>query len=90
MPARAGSAAAIRGAVQTRQGRVRVLESFDRRNDPRDRHYYWMVSERMEDEAEAGAAVHGHEPVSENHCRGVGHRIVEHARASLFFDESVL
>jgi len=48
-------AAEIRGAVQTRQGRVRVLESFDRRNDPRDRHYYWMVSERMEDEAQAGS-----------------------------------
>jgi 5'-nucleotidase len=34
---------------------VRVLESFDRRNDPRDRHYYWMVSERMEDEADPGS-----------------------------------
>ena len=48
---------AIRGTVLSRQGRVRVLEWFDRRNDPRDRHYYWMVAERLEDEAEAGTPV---------------------------------
>lgn len=47
----------IRGSVLTRQGRVRVLEWFDRRNDPRDRHYYWMVAERLEDEAPAGTEV---------------------------------
>lgn len=47
----------IRGALLTRQGRVRVLESFDRRSDPRGRHYYWMVSERLEDEAEAGSGL---------------------------------
>lgn len=50
-------AGAIRGAALTRQGRVRVLEWFDRRNDPRDRHYYWMVGERLEDEAEAGSGL---------------------------------
>jgi 5'-nucleotidase len=47
----------IRGTVLTRQGKVRVLEWFDRRNDPRDRHYYWMVSERLEGEAEPGTEV---------------------------------
>ena len=47
----------IRGTALTRQGRVRVLEWFDRRNDPRDRHYYWMVAERLEDEAEAGSGL---------------------------------
>jgi 5'-nucleotidase len=50
-------AAEIRGAVLARQGRVRVLEWFDRRTDPRDRHYYWMVAERLEGEAEAGTEV---------------------------------
>jgi len=50
-------AGAIRGTVLTRQGRVRVLEWFDRRRDPRDRHYYWMVAERLEDEAEPGSPV---------------------------------
>ncbi|HEY5997720.1 MAG TPA: 5'/3'-nucleotidase SurE [bacterium] len=47
----------IRGAVLTRQGRVRVAEQFDRRTDPRERHYYWMVAERLEDEAAAGDQV---------------------------------
>lgn len=47
----------IRGAVLTRQGKVRVAELFDRRNDPRDRHYYWMVAERLEGEAEPGQQV---------------------------------
>ena len=50
-------AAAIRGTVLARQGRVRVLEWFDRRIDPRERHYYWMVAERLEDEADAGSSV---------------------------------
>ena len=47
----------IRGTVLTRQGKVRVTEVFDRRNDPRDRHYYWMVAERLEGEAEPGQEV---------------------------------
>jgi 5'-nucleotidase len=50
-------AGSIRGTVLARQGRVRVLEWFDRRTDPRDRHYYWMVAERLEDEAAAGSLV---------------------------------
>jgi len=50
-------AEAIRGTALTRQGRVRVLEWFDRRNDPRDRHYYWMVGERLEDESESGSGL---------------------------------
>lgn len=50
-------AEAIRGAALTRQGKVRVLEWFDRRNDPRDRHYYWMVAERLEDEAGPGSGL---------------------------------
>ena len=47
----------IRGVALTRQGCVRVLEWFDRRNDPRDRHSYWMVAERMEGCAAAGSGV---------------------------------
>jgi 5'-nucleotidase len=50
-------AAEIRGVALTRQGRLRVLEWFDRRNDPRDRHYYWMVAERTEGTAESGSGV---------------------------------
>jgi 5'-nucleotidase len=51
------AAAEIRGTALTRQGRVRVLEWFDRRNDPRDRHYYWMVAERLEGQAEDGSGI---------------------------------
>jgi 5'-nucleotidase len=50
-------AAEIRGVAVTRQGRVRVQEWFDRRNDPRSRHYYWMVGERLVDEAGSGSGV---------------------------------
>jgi 5'-nucleotidase len=48
-------AAQIRGVALTRQGRVRLVEWFDRRNDPRDRHYYWMVGERLVDEGDPGS-----------------------------------
>lgn len=47
----------IRGVAVTRQGRVRVDEWFDRRNDPRGRHYYWMVGERLTDEGAPGSGV---------------------------------
>jgi 5'-nucleotidase len=47
----------IRGVTATRQGKLRVLEWFDQRTDPRDRHYYWMAGEDSVDEAEAGTAV---------------------------------
>jgi 5'-nucleotidase len=35
----------IRGAVVTRQGKSRVIETFDRRVDPRNNVYYWMAGE---------------------------------------------
>ncbi len=44
----------IRGVAVTRQGRLRVLEWFDRRIDPRDRVYYWMAGEKSLDAAEDG------------------------------------
>jgi 5'-nucleotidase len=48
------AAGEIRGVRVTRQGGVRVLEWFDRRTDPRDRHYYWMAGERLVDEGAPG------------------------------------
>ena len=36
---------------------MRVLEWFDRRNDPRDRHYYWMVAERLEGASDEGSGL---------------------------------
>jgi len=44
----------IRGAVLTRQGKSRVIETFDRRTDPRNNVYYWLAGEMRFDESEEG------------------------------------
>jgi 5'-nucleotidase len=36
---------AIQGVVVARQGRARLMESFDRRVDPREHIYYWLAGE---------------------------------------------
>jgi 5'-nucleotidase len=35
----------IRGVVVVKQGRARLMESFDRRIDPRENTYYWLAGE---------------------------------------------
>ena len=45
----------IVGVAVTRQGRSRVIESFDQRVDPRNNTYYWMAGEMCFDEVEEGA-----------------------------------
>jgi len=45
----------IRGVAVTRQGRLRVLEWFDRRIDPRDSTYYWMAGEDTLDASPEGS-----------------------------------
>ena len=45
----------IAGAAITRQGKSRVVESFDQRADPRNNTYYWMAGEMRFDEVEEGA-----------------------------------
>jgi 5'-nucleotidase len=35
----------IRGVVVAKQGRARLMESFDKRVDPRDNTYYWLAGE---------------------------------------------
>jgi 5'-nucleotidase len=47
----------IRGVAVTRQGRLRVLEWFDRRVDPRDNTYYWMAGESTLDGAPDGSGI---------------------------------
>ncbi|MFO7569103.1 MAG: 5'/3'-nucleotidase SurE [Smithellaceae bacterium] len=37
----------IRGIAVVRQGRIRVIESFEKRSDPRDNVYYWMTGEKV-------------------------------------------
>ena len=45
----------IAGVAITRQGKSRVVESFDQRVDPRNNTYYWMSGEMQFDEVEDGA-----------------------------------
>jgi len=40
----------IRGLVVVRQGRARLVESFEKRTDPRDNTYYWLAGETQLDE----------------------------------------
>jgi len=42
----------IKGVAITRQGKSRVLETFDKRVDPRNNVYYWMAGEMRFDEVD--------------------------------------
>lgn len=42
----------IKGIAVTRQGKARLIESFDRRVDPRERIYYWLAGETQLSEQE--------------------------------------
>ena len=44
----------IRGAAVTRQGKSRVIETFDKRMNPRNNTYYWMAGEMRFEEIEEG------------------------------------
>ncbi len=50
----------IRGIVVVKQGRARLMESFDKRVDPREHIYYWLAGqtelpEHEKDDTDAGA-----------------------------------
>jgi 5'-nucleotidase len=51
----------IRGVVVAKQGEARLMESFDKRIDPRENAYYWLAGETElpghEDEASDGSAL---------------------------------
>ncbi|MFQ5481280.1 MAG: 5'/3'-nucleotidase SurE, partial [Nitrospinaceae bacterium] len=44
----------IKGVAVTRQGKSRIIESFDKRVDPRNNTYYWLAGEMRFMEVEAG------------------------------------
>lgn len=44
----------IKGAVVTRQGKSRVIETFDKRKNPRNETYYWLAGEMKFCEVEKG------------------------------------
>ena len=54
----------IRGMVVVRQGKSRVIESFEKRVDPRDNVYYWMSAEKkagpQDMETDIGALAEGY------------------------------
>ncbi|NIQ00522.1 MAG: 5'/3'-nucleotidase SurE [Nitrospinaceae bacterium] len=54
----------IQGAVVTRQGKSRVIETFDKRINPRRETYYWLAGEMKFDEVEKGTDC---EMVAENY-----------------------
>ena len=54
----------IRGVVVAKQGRARLMESFDKRIDPRDNTYYWLAGEteipsQEQDDTDASALKRG-------------------------------
>ncbi len=54
----------IRGIVVAKQGRARLMESFDRRIDPRENIYYWLAGEtelplHEDEESDASALKRG-------------------------------
>ena len=54
----------IRGVVVAKQGRARLMESFDRRIDPRENIYYWLAGEtelplHEDEESDASALKRG-------------------------------
>lgn len=50
----------IKGVAVTRQGMARLMENFDKRTDPRENIYYWLVGETQlptEEDADSDASV---------------------------------
>jgi 5'-nucleotidase len=63
----------IRGVVVARQGRARLMESFDKRVDPRENIYYWLAGEtelpsQEQDDTDAGALKRGMITITPIHC----------------------
>lgn len=45
----------LKGVAVTRQGKSRVIETFDKRSDPRNNTYYWLAGEMRFDEVDEDA-----------------------------------
>jgi len=45
----------LKGVAVTRQGKSRVIETFDKRRDPRNNIYYWLAGEMRFDEVDKDA-----------------------------------
>jgi 5'-nucleotidase len=76
----------IRGVVVARQGGARLMESFDKRVDPRDNTYYWLAGEtelpsQEQDDTDAGALKRGMVTITPIHCDLTRHDLLEGLRA---------
>ena len=72
----------IRGVVVTRQGRARLMESFDKRIDPRDNIYYWLAGETQlpdqeQDDTDARALKRGMITVTPIHFDLTRHDLID-------------
>jgi len=77
----------IRGAVVVRQARSRVLESFEKRVDPRDNVYYWMsgetVSVEQDLETDIGALQAGYITITPIQYDLTRHELLDPLRSAL-------
>ena len=76
----------IRGVVVVKQGRARLMESFDKRVDPRDNTYYWLAGEtelpsQDQDDTDAGALKRGMITVTPIYYDLTRHDLLEGLRA---------
>lgn len=72
----------IRGVVVTKQGRARLMESFDKRIDPRDNIYYWLAGETQmpeqeQDDTDASALKRGMITVTPIHFDLTRHDLID-------------
>ncbi len=75
----------IRGVVVAKQGRARLMESFDKRVDPRENIYYWLAGEaelpsQGHDDTDAGALKRGMITVTPIHYDLTRHDLLEGLR----------
>ncbi len=75
----------IRGVVVARQGQARLMESFDKRVDPRENIYYWLAGEaelpsQEQDDTDAGALKRGMITVTPIHFDLTRHDLLDGLR----------
>ena len=75
----------IRGVVVARQGGARLMDSFDKRVDPRENIYYWLAGEtelpsQEPDDTDASALKKGMITVTPIHCDLTRHDLLDGLR----------
>lgn len=78
----------IKGVVVVKQGRARLMESFERRVDPRENIYYWLAGESQiahddTEESDAVALSRGYITVTPLHCDLTRHDLLPSLSAGI-------